>query len=232
MLFNTMLAKNSATRETLISAMVNWWMASDRDDALTQITAHPGEDLAGIENSVMAGLKTLGFLLDVEVEDLVSEAKLDALKEATAMDIVISLDAIHIQWLDDNFSAKRWAEKYFKGQLFQYRKTSKLPWSTAALDLLFIQKFLSRGGNTHTEDEIKEAFESYARIDSGDEDLEEIALHARTFAPEIISWVIAYRDKLDPKKKAQQIKEVNDFLSKHQDGAEIMEIMIKAVVGE
>ena len=229
-IFENMLATSgSAAQETLIDALTNWWMAADREDAIRQIEAAPGEDLAGIENSVYAGLSVLAELPGIEMDDLINEKNLSGLADASPIDIVFALDAIHTQWIDDNFSAKRWAEKYFNGQLFQYRKTAKLPWRELLSDLLFIRRYLKRGGNTCSEEEIQEAFELYAQLHDDDDDLEEISEKARIFADEIINWISAYRNKLDSVKKSQQIAEINEFLSKHQDGAEIMEIMIESV---
>ena len=218
----------TAAQETLISAMLEWWMASDRDDALSQIVAAPGKDLAGIKNSVIAGLASLAESLEVKLEDLLSEERLVVLSDAMASDVVKALDAIHLQWIEDNFTARRWAEKFFKGQLGQYRKTAKLPWSEVEKDLLFIKEYLKEY-RSFDDDDLQESFEEYAEVNSSDDDLEAIASKASSFAPEIIDWIVKFRDNLDPVKKAELITEINDFLSKHQDGAEIMKIMIEAV---
>lgn len=229
--FNEKIAtKGSCAQETLADAMCNWWMASNRQDAYQQIQAAPGQDLAGIENSVTAGLRSLADSLGVELKELLLEKKLQVLASATPEMIIKALDAIHIQWIADNFSARRWAEKYFKHQLGQYRKTAKLDWPTVMLDLLFIQRYLCTGGNAVAVEELQQAFAVYSAVNSSDEDLSQIAERARTFSGEIVSWIIAYRDKLDPEKKAEQINEINDFLAHQKDGAEIMEIMISAVV--
>lgn len=72
--FETMLAiDGSAAQETLANAMVVWWMARDKEDALKQIEAAPGEDLAGIKNSVIAGLSSLANSLGVGIEQLIEE---------------------------------------------------------------------------------------------------------------------------------------------------------------
>lgn len=228
--FNEMLATaNSAAQNTLINAMLEWWMANDREDALKQINAAPGSDLAGIENSVLAGLTALAEQLGIDSNELISEAKLDALAAATPAQIMIALDAIHRQWISDNFTARRWAEKYFKGQLPQYRKTAKLAWSEVVKDLLFIAEYLNDGGNICSKEEIQSAFVVYAAENADDSDMTFVEKQARTFAPEITEWIVAFRDKLDPVKKAEQIAEINKFLDEHTDGAEIMEIMIAAV---
>ena len=221
----------SAAQETLIDALINWGMANDRDDAMRQIHEHPGEDLAGITNSVFAGLKALADKLGVDVEDLVSE-KLDVLGLATPMQVIKACNAIHVKWIEDNFTARRWAEKFFKGQLPQYRKTSKLPWREVLSDLFFIRRYLEKGGNWYGEEELKDAFELYEVVESKDDDQADIIVKAMTFAPEIQKWIIAYRDKLDPEKKQSQISEIDEFLAKGYDGSEIMEIMIAACLGK
>lgn len=229
--FENMLATaNSAAQNTLINAMVEWWMAKDHEDAKEKINAAPGSDLAGITNSVVSGLTALAEQLGIDSNELISEEKLHALEAATPEQIVIALDAIHRQWVSDNFTARRWAEKFFKGQLPQYRKTAKLAWDEVVKDLLFIADYLIKGGNfICSNEEIQSAFVVYAEENSDDSDLTFIEKQARTFAPEIIEWIVAFRDKLDPEKKASQIEEINKFLDEHTDGAEIMEIMIKSV---
>ena len=230
-MINNMLAtRNSAAQKTLIRAMLEWWMASNQEDAISQIEQNPGQDLAGISNSVLAGLKALAAELWVEAEALLEERNIEVLKYATPAQIVMALHAIHTQWIEDNFSARRWAEKYFKSQLPQYRKTAKLEWQEVAKDLLFISEYLKAGGNTVTEDEVKVAFEAYAAANAEDDDLAGIAVKARTFAPDIIAEIELFRAKLDPVKKAAMVSAIDEFLSQHEDGAEIMEIMIQAVV--
>lgn len=231
--FATMLATNeSATFKTLADAMCEWWMASDRADAVRQIVAAPGEDLAGIKNSVVSGLTVLADALGVDVEDLLSEEKIQLLREVTATQVVAALNAIHTTWIEDNFSARRWAEKYFNGQLFQYRKTAKLPWKEVKKDLLFIAEYLTEGGNTGSDEEMQVAFAEFAAANSEDDDMDAIAVRAREFAPAIIEQIQVFRGKQDPTKEKGQamIARIDDFLSQHTDGGEIMEIMIAAVV--
>lgn len=229
--FNAMLATSeSAAQKTLVAAMLEWWMASDKEHAIRQIVAAPGEDLAGIGNSVISGLSALADALGIKAEELLSEQNLIALAVATPDMIVGALDAIHTQWVEDNFSARRWSEKMFKGQLPQYRKTSKISWEEVEKDLIFISEYLKAGGNTVTEDEVKVAFEAYAAANAEDDDLAGIAVKARTFAPDIIAAIEGFRAKLDPVKKAAMIAEIDAFLSQHTDGGEIMEIMIADVL--
>lgn len=231
MAINNMLAtRNSAAQKTLIRAMLEWWMASNQEDAISQIEQNPGQDLAGISNSVLAGLKALAAELWVEAEALLEERNIEVLKYATPAQIVMALHAIHTQWVADNFSSRRWGEKYFKGQLPQYRKTAKLEWKEVAKDLLFISEYLKAGGNTCTEEEIQAAFVEYCAANAEDDDMQAIASKARTFAPDIIAEIELFREKLDPVKKAAMVSAIDEFLSQHEDGAEIMEIMIQAVV--
>lgn len=228
--FETMLeTMNSCAQETLIDAMCEQWMASDRADALKQIQANPGIDLAGIEGSVVSGLKKAAGLLKVDADELISEKCLEALANLSAPEIVLVLNAIHVQWIEDNFSAKRWAQKYFKHQLFQYRKTSRISFEEVEKDLLFVQRYLEAGKCSVNKAEIEEAFEVYVDTDKSESDLDVIAKRARTFAPEIIHFIQVYRDSLNPEKKAAEIAEINEFLAAHTNPEEIMEIMISAV---
>lgn len=226
---NMLKTNNSCAQETLAKAMVEWWMATDHEDAIQQINAAGGADLAGIQNSVISGLSALAEALGVQADELIYEENLAVLERVTPEQIVNALNAIHVQWVRDNFTAKRWGEKFFKGQLSQYRKTAKIAWSEAVKDLLFISEYLKKGGNTYSEEEIKVAFEAYAEANSKDDDLVAIAILAHTFAGDIVDSIKAYRGKLDPKKKAAQVEEIDRFLAEHSDGAEIMSIMIEAV---
>jgi len=225
-LINMLATTNSSAQNTLANAMIEWWMASDKDDALKQINANPGSDLAGITNSVVSGLTALAELLGVDSNLLISEENLTVLSVATPEQIVIALDAIHKQWIIDNFTARRWGEKFFNGQLQQYRKTAKIVWSEVVKDLLFIAEYLIKGNNICSNEDIQIAFEAFALANSEDDDLEGIADKARTFAPDIVDAIKAYRAKLDPEKKAKQIAEIDNFLAEHPNGTEIIEIML------
>ena len=222
-----LMTEGSCAQKTLVKAMLEWWMAKDEEDALNQIQAAPGEDLAGITNSVMYGLVKLAVALGVEAEVLVAEENLKILANATPENIVSALDSIHTKWISDNFTARRWAEKYFKGQLGQYRKTSKIAWSEAKKDLLFIDVYLEVGGNTCTIEDVKKAFESYAAVDLEDDDLELIANNARRFATEIIECIKQFREKSIS--KPEMVERIDNFLAEHNEPNEIIEIMINAV---
>lgn len=217
----------SAAQETLVKAMVEWWMATDRNEALAQINAHPGSDLAGIENSVVSGLTEAANILVCSLEDLISERDLTPLAKLTPFEILSILDSIHTQWIEDNFSARRWAEKYFKGQLFQYRATSNLPWKEVAKDLLFIQEYLTAAGCTVTEEDLKEAFALEVAALKGDQDLHETALRAVALADDIIPAIIAFREK--SAKKPELVAKIDAFLALHPDPVEIMGIMVKSI---
>lgn len=221
---------NSAAQATLIDAMVEWWMATDRQDAIAQITTNPGQDLAGIKNSTVSGLTCLAAALYCNPETLISETDLGVLSMVSPEMIVESLHAIHTKWIEDNFTPRRWAEKYFKGQLPQYRKTAKISWTEVSKDLLFIAEYLQAGNAQVTDNEIQSAFIKFAEYDSSDDDLAGIRRKAMSFAPDIIQWIKKFRDGLDPVKKASMIDTINQFLDDHSDPIEIVEIMIAAVV--
>lgn len=211
--------KDSCAAQTLAKAMVNWWMASTEEEAYKQIEANPGEDLAGISNSVIAGLTSIADQLGIPAEDLIEEKDLSVLGALTAEQVVLALDSIHVQWIDDNLTARRWAEKYFKRQLGQFRKTSKLPFEEVSKDLLFIQQYLNEGGSTLTTQEIEEAFNAYCAADTDDMDLDFIREVAKTFKSEIISEMEAFAKKAKP----EIAEEVRSFLSVHNNPIEIIE---------
>lgn len=242
----------SAAQNTLIAAMCEWWMATDRDDALRQINAAPGKDLAGITNSVIAGLESLAESINMDSAVLIEELALAVLVEAKPEHVVLALDAIHEQWIRDNFNARRWAEKFFKGQLYQYRKTANLPWSEVKKDLLFISSYLARGGWCMGESDsvtryanvnaIYDAFERYANANAGDDDLAFIAEKARTFAPEIVGQLYMFRVKTqkaadekvangkDATKELALLARIDSLIVEHDgNGESIMEAMIASV---
>lgn len=209
-----MLTRNdSCAVRTLAKAMVEWYMASDEEDAINQIIANPGEDLAGISNSVIAGLTCCADQLGIPAEMLIEERDLSPLGTLTADQVVLALDAIHLQWISDNLTARRWAEKFFKGQLDQYRKTSKISFSEVSKDLLFIQQYLTAGGSELCLRDIEQAFTSYSLADEGDEDLDRIVRSANSFKDEIISAMEAFEKKAKP----EMAKEVRLFLEEYTD---------------
>ncbi len=220
----------TAAQRTLINAMCEWWMASNKDDALAQIAAAPGQDLAGITNSVVSGLVALAEALRVPVEVLTTEENLSELRNATAEQIVFALDSIHQQWIEDNFSEKRWAQKYFKGQLGQYRKTSKIGFTEAIKDLLFIAEFLKTGGSPVTVEEVEVAYQQFAKADASDDDLVTVATRAREQLDpeEVLRQMKAFRDSLDPEKKADLISKIDAFI---QDTPEdqVIDMLLAAV---
>ena len=223
---NKLRTWDSCAQDTLIEAMLKWYLAVDEYDARRQIAAEPGIDLAGIKNSVVAGLTMAANLLNVEPVQLISEEKLGVLKRLTASQIVEVLDAIHLQWIEDNFNAKRWAEKYFNGQLFQYRKTTRIPWAEVEKDLLFVQKYLIAGGTEVSVEEIKAAFDERVAADTAEDDLPVIKARAMTLADEIIPQLKAFQQL---KAKPEVAPKVAAFLEEHHDPIEIMEIMVSSI---
>ena len=215
----------SCAQDTLIAAMCEWWMAEDENDAKRQIAAAPGSDLAGIKNSVVAGLTKAANLLKVDPAQLISEENLAVLKNLTAAEIVEVLDAIHLQWIEDNFTAKRWAEKYFKGQLPQYRKTSRIVWTEVVKDLQFVQKYLIAGGSEVSVEEIEAAFGEYVAADTAEDDIPAIKARAMTLAEEIIPQMEAFKLEAKPEIAAK----VKAFLDKHTDPVEIMNILLSSI---
>jgi len=146
-------------------------------------------------------------------------------KNLTAAEIVEVLDAIHLQWIEDNFTAKRWAEKYFKGQLPQYRKTSRIDWTEVVKDLLFMQKYLIAGGSEVSVEEIEAAFGEYVADDTAEDDIPAIKARAMTLAEEIIPQMEAFKLKAKPEIAAK----VKAFLEEHQNPDEIMRIMVSSI---
>jgi len=222
---NVLVNGGSCAQDTLIAAMCEWWMAKDEADAKHQIAQAPGADLAGIKNSVVAGLTKAAEMLDVDPEQLIAEENLAVLKNLTAAEIVEVLDAIHLQWIEDNFTAKRWAEKYFKGQLPQYRKTSRIDWTEVVKDLLFMQKYLIAGGSEVSVEEIEAAFGEYVADDTAEDDIPAIKARAMTLAEEIIPQMEAFKLKAKPEIAAK----VKAFLEEHQNPDEIMRIMVSSI---
>ncbi len=204
--------KESCASQTLAKAMVEWWMAKDEEDAYMQILANPGEDLAGISNSVIAGLTCCAEQLGIPAETLIEERDLSPLGTLTADQVVRVLDAIHLQWIADNFTARRWAEKYFKGQLGQYRKTSRLPFTEVVKDLLFIQQYLTAGGSALCVSDIESAFKAYS-CEEGDEDLETIKEIVNSFKSEIIPAMEAFEKKAKP----EMAEKVRRFLDEYTE---------------
>jgi len=205
--------------------MCEWWMAKDENDAKQQIAAAPGSDLAGIKNSVVAGLTKAANLLKVDPAQYISEENLTSLKNLTAAEIVDVLDAIHLQWIEDNFTAKRLAEKYFKGQLPQYRKTSRNVWTEVLKDLLFVYQYLIAGGSKVSVEEIESAFGEYVAADTAEDDIPAIKARAMTLANEIIPQMKAFKLKAKPDLAA----EVEKFLDEHTDPVEIMDILVSSI---
>ena len=226
--FRELLKTNgSCAQETLAAAMIEWWMAADKYDAMKKISNAPGCDLAGIANSVLAGLTQAATLLECDPEQLISESDIAVLQNLTAMQIVEVLNAIHLQWIEDNFTAKRWAEKYFKGQLGQYRKTSRIPFEELVKDLLFVQQYLTAAGCEVSVEEIHAAFDTYVTADTNDDDVFSLVSRAKKLAPEIISQMEALIGRAKP----EIANQVEDFLAEHNDPEEIMDILVVSACG-
>ena len=219
--FIEMISRNgSVAQETEVSAMINWYMASSRDDAIAQIKAHPGEDLADIAGS---------FLHGIPFQEALEETNFIKVKEASATEIIGWLDNIHTAWVFENISPKRLAQKLCKEQLFQYLSTANIPWNEVVKDYLFVAQYVAKSGNPVTEKELEATFNTWKV-----ENREKLEFDAtvdsmfRACAPQIVSAIEAYRDTLDSKKAADKVAEINSYLERHNfDGNSIVEEMIR-----
>lgn len=211
--------KGSAAQETEIAAMVNWCMASSRQEAIEMIKAHPGEDLAGIADSVLHG---------IPFQEVLEETDFTRVKEASATEILGWLDNIHTAWVLANISPKRLAQKLCKDQLGQYRSMANISWNEILKYFLFIEQYVVKSGNPVTKDDLLVAFWSWRKANRKKPDFDrEVDSQFMACAPQIVSALEAYRDTLDPDKYAEIIQETNYFLNRHNnDGVSIMQELI------
>ena len=215
------IGKNgSAARETAISAMINWYMASSPEDAIAQIEAHPGEDLAGIAGSVLHG---------IPFQEALEETDFTKVKEASATEIIGWLDNIHTAWVFENTSPKRLAQKLCKEQLFQYLSTANIPWNEVVKDYLFVAQYVAKSGNPVTVKELEAAFDAWKVENREKPEFDAtVDFMFRACGPQIVSAIAAYRDTLDQKKAADKVAEINSYLERHNfDGNSIVEEMIR-----
>lgn len=219
--FIEMISRNgSAARETEVSAMINWYMASSRDDAIAQIEAHPGKDLAGIAGSVLHG---------IPFQEALEETDFTKVKEASATEIIAWLDNIHTAWAFENIRPDRLAQKLCKEQLFQYLATANIPWNEVVKDYLFVAQYVAKSGNPVTEKEMEAAFDTW-KVENREKPEFDATVDSMFLAcaPQIVSAIEAYRDTLNPKKAADKVAEINSYLERHNfDGNSIVEEMIR-----
>lgn len=219
--FIEMISRNgSAARETEVSAMINWYMASSRDDAIAQIEAHPGKDLADIAGSVLHG---------IPFQEALEETDFTKVKEASATEIIGWLDNIHTAWAFENIRPDRLAQKLCKEQLFQYLATANIPWNEVVKDYLFVAQYVAKSGNPVTEKELEAAFDTW-KVENREKPEFDATVDSmfRACAPQIVSAIEAYRDTLDSKKAADKVAEINSYLERHNfDGNSIVEEMIR-----
>lgn len=219
--FIEMISRNgSAARETEVSAMINWYMASSRDDAIAQIEAHPGKDLADIAGSVLHG---------IPFQEALEETDFTKVKEASATEIIAWLDNIHTAWAFENIRPDRLAQKLCKEQLFQYLATANIPWNEVVKDYLFVAQYVAKSGNPVTEKELEAAFDTW-KVENREKPEFDATVDSmfRACAPQIVSAIEAYRDTLNPKKAADKVAEINSYLERHNfDGNSIVEEMIR-----
>lgn len=219
--FIEMIGKNgSAARETEVSAMINWYMASSRDDAIAQIEAHPGKDLADIAGSVLHG---------IPFQEALEETDFTKVKEASATEIIAWLDNIHTAWAFENIRPDRLAQKLCKEQLFQYLATANIPWNEVVKDYLFVAQYVAKSGNPVTEKELEATFDTW-KVENREKPEFDATVDSmfRACAPQIVSAIEAYRDTLDSKKAADKVAEINSYLERHNfDGNSIVEEMIR-----
>lgn len=219
--FIEMINKNgSVAQETAISAMINWYMASSPEDAIAQIEAHPGEDLAGISGSVLHG---------IPFQEALEETDFTKVKEASATKIIGWLDNIHTAWAFENISPKRLAQKLCKEQLFQYLATANIPWNEVVKDYLFVAQYVAKSGNPVTIKELEAAFDAWKVENREKPEFDEtVDSMFRACAPQIVSAIAEYRDTLDQKKAADKVAEINSYLERHNfNGNSIIEEMIR-----
>lgn len=219
--FIEMISRNgSAARETEVSAMINWYMASSRDDAIAQIEAHPGKDLADIAGSVLHG---------IPFQEALEETDFTKVKEASATEIIAWLDNIHTAWAFENIRPDRLAQKLCKEQLFQYLATANIPWNEVVKDYLFVAQYVAKSGNPVTEKEMEAAFDTW-KVENREKPEFDATVDSMFLAcaPQIVSAIEAYRDTLNPKKAADKVAEINSYLERHNfDGNSIVEEMIR-----
>lgn len=219
--FIEMIGKNgSVAQETEAQAMINWYMASSRDDAIAQIEAHPGKDLADIAGSVLHG---------IPFQEALEETNFSKVKEAPATEIIGWLDNIHTAWVFENISPKRLAQKLCKEQLFQYLSTANIPWNEVVKDYLFVAQYVAKSGNPVTEKELEATFDTW-KVENREKPEFDATVDSmfRACAPQIVSAIAAYRDTLDSKKAADKVEEINSYLERHNfDGNSIVEEMIR-----
>lgn len=219
--FIEMINKNgSVAQETAISAMINWYMASSPEDAIAQIEAHPGEDLAGISGSVLHG---------IPFQEALEETDFTQVKKASAAEIIGWLNNIHTAWAFENISPKRLAQKLCKEQLFQYLSTANIPWNEVVKDYLFVARYVAKSGNPVTIKELEAAFDAW-KVENREKPEFDATVDSmfRACAPQIVSEIEAYRDTLDKKKAADKVAAINSYLERHNfNGNSIIEEMIR-----
>lgn len=219
--FIEMINKNgSVAQETAISAMINWYMASSPEDAIAQIEAHPGEDLADIAGSVLNG---------IPFQEALEETDFTKVKKASATAIIGWLDNIHTAWTFENIRPNRLAQKLCKEQLFQYLSTANIPWNEVVKDYLFVAQYVAKSGNPVTIKELEAAFDAW-KVENREKPEFDATVDSmfRACAPQIVSAIEAYRDTLDKKKAADKVAAINSYLERHNfNGNSIIEEMIR-----
>ncbi len=210
----------SAARETAISAMTEWCIASSRAEAIAMIEANPGEDLADIAGSVLRG---------IPFQEALEETDFTKVKEASASEIIAWLDNIHTEWAFENIRPNRLAQKLCKEQLFQYRSTANIPWNEVVKDYRFVAQYVAKSGNPVTGKELEAAFDTW-KVENREKPEFDATVDSMFLAcaPQIVSAIEAYRDTLNPKKAADKVAEINSYLERHNfDGNSIVEEMIR-----
>jgi len=222
----TLETNGSVAQATLLSVLCEG--GYDAREAEVLVMSNPGEDLAGIKDYVVAGLSSLAESIGIKPEDFINESRLKYLSTVLPDEIVRAIDAIHRQWVEDNFTPKCFAENFFNKQLFKYRNTENISWEEAEKHLVYIFPYIIIGGGFCGE-EVEIAFQKYSKNNSSDEDLEAIEAKVRSFENDIVDAINAYRVKLDPIKESDKIAEIQKFLKEHSDAKEIIDIMIAAI---
>lgn len=145
--FNQLLAtEGTCARQTLISVLVESQKAYDAKAAVKRLNTYPGYDIIGIHPYVNAGMRSFSEQLQIPLESLVGETDLSPLEDVTSDQIFKALSSIHDCWINENFSALNWVEKFFARKLCFYLPAEALPFEVNKMNMLFIEKYLYAAG--------------------------------------------------------------------------------------
>lgn len=219
----------SAAQETLIAALISLKIARNRDDAISKIDTISAKDTAGIKRAILAGLESLAKSLKISSTNFINETNLELLKMATSHDIVIALDTIHDRFVKDSICyPEKIVEMYFNGFIYKLKDAYNLPWNDVKNDLVYIQHYLIKGGNTVPHEEIEGAFKVISSATRNDFDILVIASELYHYERFIDHYIDNYKRSLNPGKKddAEIIKSIHNFLNKNKTNKEMIETIV------